>query len=166
MAEEIWKLVPGIDIPLEVSDLGRARRPGGRILRGDLKDGYRRIKLTSKGKRRYFLLHLMVLRAFVGPVPMGMEAAHWNGDRADASLKNLRYDTRKGNHADKIRHGTSNRGIRHGMSKLDLAAVNEIRSTYRRRVPGRDSVALAAKFGVTPGCIQSVVNRKNWAWAT
>jgi hypothetical protein len=43
---------------------------------------------------------------FVGPAPEGMEGCHYNGDPTDNRLENLRWDTRKANVADAIRHGT------------------------------------------------------------
>jgi hypothetical protein len=43
--------------------------------------------------------------AFVGPRPEDREIAHWNGDRADNRLVNLRYATKSENALDRVRHG-------------------------------------------------------------
>lgn len=51
-------------------------------------------------------LHRVVLDAFIGPRPKGMEACHANGDPTDNRLVNLRWDTRSANAADSVRHGT------------------------------------------------------------
>ena len=51
-------------------------------------------------------IHQIVLEAFCGPCPDGMEVLHGNGIRTDNRLSNLRYGTRSENNADSIRHGT------------------------------------------------------------
>lgn len=51
-------------------------------------------------------IHQLVLAAFVGPRPEGMEVAHENGDPQDNRLTNLSYKTKNGNMLDSVRHGT------------------------------------------------------------
>ena len=98
--------------------------------------------LSSKDKKGYILVALMdgnskrhtkriarlVLEAFVGACPAGMECCH-DPDRTKSNccLDNLRWDTRKNNHADKIKHGTSQRGERASRVKLTREQVFEIR---------------------------------------
>ena len=41
-----------------------------------------------------------------GEPQTGMQCCHYDGDRTNAALDNLRWDTVKANHADKKRHGT------------------------------------------------------------
>lgn len=47
------------------------------------------------------MIHKLVLEAFVGERPSGMQACHGNGDKTDNRLVNLRWDTVKANHRDK-----------------------------------------------------------------
>lgn len=56
------------------------------------------------GWEDFYYVHDMVLAAFVGPKPAGLEVCHWNGIRGDNRLDNLRYDTRKANAQDRERH--------------------------------------------------------------
>ena len=51
-------------------------------------------------------MHRLVLGAFAGPPPEGMEGCHEDNDKTNNRLDNLRWDTRPGNHSDKARHGT------------------------------------------------------------
>src|SRR5699024_9639299 len=53
-------------------------------------------------------VHRLVMEAFVGPCPEGMEVCHWNDNASDNRLSNLRYDTRSANTMDMIRNGRHN----------------------------------------------------------
>lgn len=81
-----------------------------------------------------------------------MDAAHINGDPSDNRLVNLAWKTKSGNMLDKVLHGTMPR-------KLTEEQVIEIR---KRKVQGATFRGLAAEFGVSIHCIQSVVSRKTW----
>lgn len=69
-------------------------------------NGYRSVNLCKKYKGRQAFVHRLVLEAFVGPCPAGMEVLHINGVRDDNRLENLRYGTRSENMRDALRHGT------------------------------------------------------------
>lgn len=123
MSEE-WRPVVGFEGFYEVSDLGRVRSVarsvpcyGGtrniksRVLKGSPeRDGYLMVSL-SKGngsKQHSHKIHRLVLEAFVGPMPDGMESLHGDGDPANCLLSNLRYGTPVDNWQDRRKHG---RGI-------------------------------------------------------
>jgi hypothetical protein len=50
-------------------------------------------------------MHILVLEAFVGPRPAGMEGCHWDDDPTNNHLSNLRWDTRSANARDAVRNG-------------------------------------------------------------
>lgn len=121
---EIWRPISGYEGLYEVSDHGRVRRLDridcrgrrrpARLLHGTCDgEGYRIYGLTGRGTRdepaktTHLRGHALVLVAFRGPRPAGMEGCHNNGDPADNRLENLRWDTRVANRQDAIRHGTS-----------------------------------------------------------
>lgn len=62
---------------------------------------------SGKADRRTYLVHRLVLEAFVGPCPEGMVACHWNDLGTDNRLENLRWDTPSANEYDKVRNGRS-----------------------------------------------------------
>lgn len=116
--KELWMPALGFEGSYEVSDHGRIRsldrmitdsrgreygRKGKILSPPTLPNGYVHCML-SKGVRKY--VHRLVLEAFVGPCPDGMEACHGDGVRTNNALRNLRWDTRSENHRDKVRHGT------------------------------------------------------------
>jgi len=101
----------------EVSELGLVRRKqhtGWHQLYGERRfserplkpmknaDGYIRVKI----KKRLVFVHILVLEAFVGPKPVGMQCCHNNNVRDDNRLVNLRWDTPKNNVHDRRFHGT------------------------------------------------------------
>lgn len=101
---------------------------------------------TSKGKHRVVPVHLLVLAAFIGPRPDGMEACHRNGDRGDARLGNLRWGSRKSNHRDQYRHGTRIQGESHPGAKITEEDVRLLR--YLRDVEKTTFRELGERFGI------------------
>lgn len=72
--------------------------------------GYLAVRLCKKGVKYATTVHRLVLETFVGLCPDSMEACHNNGIRDDNRLGNLRWDTRKNNQRDRIKHGTDSKG--------------------------------------------------------
>jgi hypothetical protein len=115
----IWLPVVGYEGKYEVSDDGRVRsldrlarirggayRPvSGRELKIQFRPprGYPVVTLGHSDK---FYVHTLMLTAFVGPCPEGMEALHEN-DVADDNRwpGNLRWGTRSENKLDAVRNG-------------------------------------------------------------
>ena len=112
-SEEIWKPIPGYEGWYDVSDHGHVRRmkPGkgthvGRLMKeGCDSFGRSAARLTKDGKSRSFLVPRLVLMAFVGPCPDGMECCHADDDNKNNHLSNLRWDTRSANQYDRVRNG-------------------------------------------------------------
>jgi hypothetical protein len=116
---EHWRPISGYEGLYEVSDQGRVRslcriraRSNGRelpvrerILKPNAqRSGHLGVVLYNNG-RFVVSVHVLVLKAFVGPCPHGMECCHSNGDPADNQLENLRWDTRSANNRDLVLHG-------------------------------------------------------------
>lgn len=98
-----------------------------------------------------------------GPAPSaGHEAAHscGNGNGGCISPGHLSWKTRAANEADKLLHGTHNRGERHSRAKLTEGQVKEIRA-LRGTVTGAE---LAERYGISRWAIYDVLSGDNWAW--
>ncbi len=135
-----------------------------RVLNGTLAKRaceYRCVAIRRIGdtRRKNFLVHSLILEAFCGPRPSGNQGCHNNGIGTDNRIENLRWDTPKGNTADKFRHGTVRRGSNHGFSKLTEEKVIEIRS---RRASGESASELANEFNVHVRTISRVYTRRIW----
>lgn len=107
---ERWVSLAGYEDIYEISDLGRIRNMRGRILKPHPNGGgYLAVSLFN-GRAKTWLVHRLVLRSFIGEPQAGHEGCHANGDRADARLSNLRWDTHSANIADTIAMGRYRNG--------------------------------------------------------
>lgn len=116
-----WLPVPGYEGHYEVSDAGTVRSlyrevrtkggwvqsHAGKPLKAGTVNGncHQLVVLSKNGVVKSFLIHRLVLEAFVGPRPLGMWACHANDDGRDNRLENLRWDTPSANSLDCIRNG-------------------------------------------------------------
>lgn len=158
---ENWLAIPAYEGCYEVSDLGRIRNVRGDLCKDHPKGryGHRRISLFREGRYRTFSVHRLVLVAFKGPAPPGMQACHVNGDASDNRLMNLRWDTPKANQADRKAHGTAAVGTQHPFAKLTESSIVQIRALSR---DGLSSRQIASRFGVSRSTISRAVAGKHW----
>ena len=122
---ETWRCVVGYEGRYEVSDRGRVR---SWVLRGASRRKRPKLMKITRSPRPYdcavevinlsngsakgqrvFQVHALVLTAFVGHKPEGMETLHDDGDSTNNRLSNLSWGTSLENHADRIRHSRTNR---------------------------------------------------------
>ncbi len=154
---------------------GRVGMGPGKGSRSVITDTWRRMKLRvnrtgrivvmiRKGDQKKPLslsVHRLVLLAFVGPCPAGMECCHNNGNPTDNRVCNLRWDTRASNYADRDRHGTTARGESHGSSKLTADIVRQARAEYA--AGGVTLKQLATRYGVDTRAIHRAIRGNTWA---
>jgi len=190
MEKEIWKGVEGFEF-YEVSSHGRVKsksrtvirknpkrenapdqlvRVGGKIINGwiskpNMDSKYqRRLVTLRKGRKSYETkVHHLVLNAFIGQCPPGMEGCHNDGDSLYNYYKNLRWDTRRENQKDSRKHGTFSNppiftGEAHHKSTISDKDVERIRAmTYSLGMYTR----LAKKHKVALVTISRIYNHKS-----
>lgn len=175
---ERWLPVPGWEGLYEVSDLGRVkslgrwyvRRSDGarrwhheRVLTPSADNmGYPRVCLYAGGKetRYHVRVHALLMAAFVGPRPQGLDVCHRDGDKRNNVLSNLRYDTRSENKRDDACNGVFC-GQKVCWAILTEDDVRELRDR-KERSPGTSYTMLAREFGVSPAAVYKAVTRKTW----
>ena len=176
-----WRDVVGYEGRYQVSDRGEVRSLGriawngnswhrlqGRVLRPNvLPKGYLSVCLCKNGRPKRTYVHHLVLQAFVGPCPVGMEACHSpNRDVSDNRLTNLRWDTPSLNNLDKRQHGTSTLGIAMVWGeKVHTAVLTEAQAVKVREMwaGGGYTVAhLARVFGVSWATMKSLLHGETW----
>ncbi len=149
----------------EVSDIGEIRNiKTGRILKQYSNNKYGRLEigLCKNGKRKHFYVHRLVLTAFVGSCPKGMEGCHNNGKADDNRVANLRWDTHKNNNQDRELHGHTAKGSKNGLAKLTEEQVKEIRAKYKYKSKDTNTSTLAKEYGVCNQEINNIVTNKYW----
>jgi hypothetical protein len=171
--EEIWRPVADWEGLYEVSNLGRVRSldrlaSNGRRYRGKLltsvldSSGYLIVRLSEGGKCKNGYIQRMVLRAFVGEPPEGMECAHLDGTRTNNRINNLAWVSIKENASHRKLHGSENTAVgeacRH--AKLTVGDVSRIREAA---LFGACRADLAAMYSVSCQTISDISTRKSWA---
>lgn len=148
----------------EVSDHGRVRsvpreivrlnrwgqhalvRFAGKVLalRPDPK-GHLRITLSRPGYQDERMVHHLVLEMFVGPRPEGMHGLHWDDDKDNNRLVNLRWGTRSDNSRDAIRNGRHNHADKtHCINGHEFTAENTYSRSLHRNWRGCRACRLAS----------------------
>ena len=156
---EQWKNVVGFEGIYEVSNHGNIRSVKTNQIKKptiNKKDNRPFLNLWKNNKQKIMRPHRIVLEAFVGQCPEGMECCHNDGNSFNNHVSNLRWDTHTSNIHDRIKHGTSNRGERCGTAKLTLEQVNAIRQDTRLQR------LIAADYGIAESMISRIKNGKRW----
>ena|ERR1700722_16286860 len=115
-----WKSMDWLNPDYDISDSGKVRRrmrhlknigrfsfPKHKIT----KHGYCHIRI-SHGKHqsgKHYLVHMLVMRTFVGPKPEGLQINHIDGNKMNNCVSNLEYVTARENIAHAIRTGLRGR---------------------------------------------------------
>lgn len=163
----------------EVSEYGDIRRrtalmnrPIGYRLRGfPSRDGYWAYAITKPGEDHNctVMAYRLVAEAFLGPPPFDdAEVAHRSGSHVSAYWRDLRWATRKDNHADLQVHGTAVKGGRNGRTKLTDETAFELRYEYRRlRKKGvgynyGKLKALREKYGISDVAMRLLGEGQTW----
>lgn len=147
----------------KVSNFGKvlSLKKGGPLKLKTAKNGYSVVALCCNGKQKTRMVAHLVAEAFIGPRPLKHDVCHNDGTRANNRVDNLRYDTRAGNMADRVIHGTSNRGSRCGAAKLTPKAVLEMRRLVSM---GWSRHLVSVLYGISESHTVRVVTGQAWKW--
>ena len=173
VSAEFWRDIPGYEGSYQVSSLGRvrslprvvpvydsvrrisyARLCPGVILRQAVCDKAGHVSVHLGKYCRGIPVHQLVMLAFHGAPPPGMEAMHLNGIPTDNRPENLQYGTHSQNMTDMYRLGK-------GPLKLTPEDVRQIRFGL---ASGWSVKELAAAYGVSETCIRRIRKRRRYAW--
>ncbi len=180
---EVFKWIPGLEGRYDVSDMGRVRSYCTKATRGvDLlwatnpmivlrqqtvkHNGHVVVGLRDiSGKALNKYVHRLVLRAFVGDCPSGLEVRHLNGNALDNRLANIVYGTHAENMMDRNRHGYVHKyhPTRRGEHPTAKLCANDVRLIRERRAAGETYVDIAKDFNVTPAAIRFSCRGRTWA---
>lgn len=113
--------------------------------------------VNANGTRR---AHRIICQRVYGAAPTPKhESAHSCNIRHCLNPRHLRWATRIENQADRVDHGTSNRGERQWNNKLSESDARKIKMLSDRHSP-----TVGAQYGVAARTIRDIWNGKTWAW--
>lgn len=165
---------------LEVSDLGNVRRraytfqttgrwgtlhttskPAKSMAASNESHGYDVVAIQVNGKRRKFLVHRLVGRAFVPGYAEGLTINHINGVKTDNRASNLEWVTLSVNTKKQWETGLINtRGDNHHGRKLHSGKVRIIRRLLGLGATGGE---LSVLCDVDPQVIYGIKSGKRWS---
>ena len=173
-----WKDSPVFSDRYEVSSTGLVRSKeyvkhtanlGGaisykvmpKLLRSSLDgNGYPQVMLQKDKIPKTVKIHILVAKLFVEGYSKDLQVNHKDGDKLNASAKNLEWVTGKQNVIHSYETGlASNKGSRHPRSVLTEEIVIECR---KLRANGTTVRELSAAFGIKACTLYSALSGKNW----
>jgi len=154
--KEIWKRIDGHP-RYEISNMGNLRK--------SLKTGVincRGYCLVGIGSGKTHTVHKLVMEAFIGKRPKGMECNHKDGNKTNNSLSNLEWVTPSENLKHAFSHGLKipQHGETSGLSKLDNVDVISIRTLKEKF--NYQQKQLSKMFNVSLANIEAIVQGKTW----
>jgi len=125
-----------------------------------LRRGYPSVFFRKRDKGRWFTVHTLVAKAFIGPRPDGHDINHIDGVKMHNARTNLEYVTKSENqkHACKLLL-IDNRGESHSQSKLAEEQVIEIIEALSN---GEKNSVLTKKYDIDPAQISHIKNGTAW----
>ena len=161
--KETWKGIKGFP-KYEISDLGRVRRLHWRnphLITGRIiGKGYYQVSLYRGEGEEGFLIHRLVLEAFIGLCPSGYQTNHKNGKKRDNRVSNLEWVTSGENMAHSFRIGLrTHKGIMNSNARLQEKDVLQIRTLAEKGI--KQSI-IAETFKMSSGHVNDIVRRRTW----
>jgi hypothetical protein len=110
-AMEEWRNIIGYENKYQISNLGQVRslpwirRPHLLILRTvPDRHGYPTIDLYLNGKCKRYRVHILMIKAFKGETPEGMECRHLDDNKLNCTTENVIWGTRSQNLHDSYKN--------------------------------------------------------------
>jgi hypothetical protein len=165
--EITWRECPG-NPGYRVSNDGRVETDlviGGRPQPRRSGNWRQKKQMTHRSGHKYVCLrggssrfvHTLVLEAFVGPCPDGMECLHGDDNPANNRMDNLRWGTRRENIADAMKRNRTPSGERHWNCSISQSTLSEI---FAKKRDGLRVFEIARELGLKPQTVSKIINGK------
>ena len=159
MTEEIWKDIPGYEGRYQASTAGRIRGLiSGKLLHPCIgSNGYYYVGLRKSAKSKnakYKPVHHLIALTFLGDRPDRAVICHWDGNRLNNSLQNLRYGSERDNRLDTYRYG----------GKYGKLTPDQAKKIKARLAAGETQTQIAKDYGVTQAAIWYIAKGVRFSW--
>lgn len=163
---EIWKPILGEGM-YSVSNLGRVKNHHNRLLRTNIREGYPRIKLVFKGKRRNFFIHRLSAIAFIPNTENKQCINHIDGNKLNNRVENLEWCTNIENVQHAYRTGLmkpwgmmkSHHDKKPSNAKLSEGIILEMISMREQGFRFRE---IATRFNASITNTRRVIHKQSW----
>jgi len=164
---EKWKDIEGYEGIYQVSNLGGIKtlnpRYKNKIILKPYGKSYSNIFLYKNNeKRRRYMVHRLVAKAFIPNPENKPMVNHINGVKADNHVSNLEWVTAKENIAHACKLGIGTVGERNGLSKITNEQARYIRKVYKPFDKEFGNKALSIKFGMNINNISNIITNKTY----
>lgn len=139
-----------------INNIGEIIGPTQKLLR-PMKSESGHLYVFINRKKRF--VHRLVLEAFCGRCPNGMECRHLDGDPSNNNISNLRWGTKKENVEDRRRHGRMPVPHLSQFTKLKPKDIPVIRLLHEN---GNSSRSIGKIFHTSHVTIQKIVRDERW----
>ncbi len=159
--EEQWR--PILKFPnYEVSNLGNFRNAKTHRLltiHQNIKTGRRFICPSINGKQTTVVTTPLVVAAWIGPRPEGLQIDHIDGNKANERIDNLEYVTQQENIQRSFRNGQHgeypyNQGSHRFLTEVDYA---EVKAMWKA---GLSQVKIGKKLGINNATVSKILSGK------
>lgn len=122
---------------------------------------YLAVGLWKNNKGSTWTLNKIVAWTFRGaPIAPCNHAAHEDGNKKNNAADNIFWKTKVENEADKIRHGTTNRGERNGQVKLTDAQCAQIRAEWASNPVRGEKSRISERWEMSQSAIGNIIRGK------
>ncbi len=163
--KEIWKDIPEYKNIYQVSNLGQVRSFCGSylspiIMKQELNSiGYYRVSLYKDKKYKRYLVHRLVVAAFIGGISKDKVVNHKDANKTNNEINNLEIVTQSDNVKHSYKLGLQDKkGVKHHFAKLTDVKVKEIKINNKKL----SSKELGIMYGVSRQTIADVIFGRTW----
>jgi len=157
---ELWRPIKGYEELYCVSDKGRIKRKGGRILTASFNaQKYHHVSLSKNNEKKTQRVHRLVASAFIPNPENKLFVNHKDGNKINNRVDNLEWCTLQENFDHAVKNGLTARGVRQHSSKLTDEKVYEMRKLHKR---GATATELSKIYGVGLSNTCDVLKGKTW----
>lgn len=164
---ENWLPVHDFEGLYEVSDLGRVRRVGRRVLKATInpQTGYENVTLCRAPVQITKAVHRIVIETFTGPCPEGLIVNHIDGDKINNAHLNLEYVTYSENMQHAVRLGllinfAVTRGEESATAKITEAQAVVIKAAWH--AGGETTRQISTRLVVPLYCVRNIAQGRTW----